>query len=236
MSAHPDSLEAVLDYLAQNNTDDDKIYQSLAQLDAVRLRRTMRGLARVEAAAWRARKTPRPKGKRDKAAFEGQRSALKGRLYEQLVKLVVDGVQCFASVANVHSSTNELDILVVLGPRALWVPAMREWGSHCVCECKYHNSHISTDWVTKLNTVLQTHHARVGLLFSRKGVAATGRGTHIRHALQLLAAGRDPRFIIPLTWDDLMRCTDGENFLKLVVHRYIEITAGLERLGLAASP
>lgn len=226
--APPDSLTQVLEFLFEHDANDDLLYSHLERIDGPRLRKIIDRLGRVDAATVRG-------AAKAKKAFEGQRSALKGRLYEQLVVAIVDGVQCFISWSNVQTTTNELDVLVMLGPRSRWIPAMRDWGSHCICECKYHATHVSTNWVSKLNTVLQTHGASVGILFSKKGVATKGRGTQVRHTLQLLAAGPTPRFIICLDWADLVACANGERFLPTVAARYIEARAGLERLNLAAT-
>lgn len=224
----PDSLAEVLEYLFEHDADQEVLYSYLEQIDRERLRRVIGRLNRIETA------TIRRKGKTRKA-FEGQRSSIKGKLYEDLVATVVNGVQFFTSWRNVQSSTNELDFLIMLGPKARWIPAMRGWGDHCICECKYHATHVSTNWVTKLNTVLQMHGAAVGILFSKKGVAPKGRGSQIRHTLQLLAAGPTPTFILCVDFDDLLACANGEKFCRMVSARYMEVQAGLDRLSLASA-
>jgi hypothetical protein len=230
MSVAPDSLEHVFAYLAEKEND-DFVYEILTRPLPSSLSTIIKRLEYVDSA----KKQDRRRGKTTKQ-FESQRSRLKGGLYERLVEKVVGSVKCFSTWRSVHTSTNELDILVMLGPTANWVPALREWGTHCVCECKYHSTHVSTDWVTKLNTVLQTHSASVGLLFSRKGIATTGRGLQIRHLQQLLAVSGSPRFIICLSWDDLISCCNGENFLKLASVRFVEMRAGVQRLAMATAP
>lgn len=229
MSLPPDSLAYVLEVLAQSDND-DWIYSELARLDGVRLGKHLKRLDSINVA-----KLPKGNRRKKKKQFEAQRSRLKGRVYEALVGTVLRGVKCFNTWHNVNSTTNELDILVVLGPSSKLVPAMRDWGSHCICECKYHDSHVSTNWVTKLNTVLQTHGSQVGILFSRKGIASKGRGAQIRQLQQLLAVSGTPRYIVSIDSDDLLACTNGQNFLKLVVQRFVEMRAGVEKLGLAVA-
>ena len=221
-----DTLERWLTFMEQNNIDDDRIYANLAKIDSVRLKKWLSRLDRVE----QLKCGPSKKRKE----FEGQRSRVKGALYEKIVDTVVRGVSCFQSWTNVQSSTNELDILVVLGPRAVFIPALRKWGSHCICECKYHTSYVKTDWVTKLNTVLQTHNANVGVLFSRKGLSRGGPSARVRHQLQLLAVSAQARFIVCFSREDLVECTNGTNFLRLLVSRFVEMQIGAEKLALLA--
>ena len=223
-----DSLDAYLDFMVKHNIDDAKIYSHFAQIDVQRLGMLLRRLERVEDA--------RPPRGRRATSFRAKQSNLKGRIYEQLVETLVSGVRCFETWTRVGSSTNELDILVVLGPSAKHVPAMRSWDTHCICECKYHSTYVQNDWVSKFNTVLQTHGAHVGLLFSRKGIASAGNGVKIRTLLQMLANSASPTFIMSIDWNDLLECAGGKNFLQLISERFVEIRVGSRKFGLVASP
>src|SRR5690349_15152572 len=132
MNAAANSLEVFLQFMVQSNTDDVAIYQHLASLDRGRLKTLLKRLETVENAK------PPTKGSGAKE-FAGRRDSVKGRLYEQIIRVFVDGVKCFASWSNVSTTTNELDILIQLGPSAQFIPALRLWGTHCICECKYHS-------------------------------------------------------------------------------------------------
>lgn len=221
------SLDAYLEFMTSQQDDDIRIYEHLARLDIPRISTLLARLQRVEAVA-----PPRGRGA---ASFRSRQSDLKGRLYEKVIAALVHGVKCFETYSRVASSTNEIDLLIALGPSASFVPALRHWSTHCICECKFHTTYVQNDWVSKLNTVLQTHGTPVGLLFSRKGIAAAGNGAKIRNLLQLLANSGQPAFILCLDWDDLMACVNGENFLKLVSQRFVEVRTGSRKLGLLAS-
>ena len=222
-----DSLDSYLEYMTANDIDDVRIYEHLARVNVRRIEMLLARLRKVEAA-------PSPRG-RGAASFRSRRSDLKGRVYEQVVQVLVDGVKCFDSYSRISSSTNELDLLVVLGPSATFVPALRSWNTHCICECKFHTTYVQNDWVSKLNTVLSTHGAPVGLLFSRKGIATAGNGARIRSLLQLLANGQQPSFILCLDWIDLESCVAGKNFLQLISERFVEVRTGSRKLSLVAS-
>lgn len=222
-----DSLDTYLDFLTTHNIDDDALYDHMCQVNTHRLGVLLSRLKRVEAMT-------APRGKAG-ARFNSKRNNLKGRLYESVVKVLVDGVSCFQSYTRVITSTNEIDILVQLGPSALFVPSLRLWGTHYICECKFHSTYVKNDWISKLNTVLETHSSSVGVLFSRKGVADRGNGAKVRTALQFLANKATPVFIITFDWSDLEACVAGENFLKIISERFISIRTGSKRLDLLAS-
>jgi hypothetical protein len=229
MTAPVDSLEYLQELFKKNyaaEDDLDPIYSMLSTLDLPRLRVLIDRLNKVDTAET-------IKTGKAKKTFEGKRSRLKGKLYEQLVSTIVAGVSCFERFENIQTTTNELDVLLILSPAAMLVPALRSWGSHCVCECKYHSGHVSTNWVSKLNTVLQTHGAAVGILFSKKGIANSGRGTAIRQTLQILAVSATPRFIVSLDWDELVACTKRQNFLSFLFRRFVAVHLGIQRLAFA---
>jgi hypothetical protein len=221
-----DTLEAYLDFMVDNNIDDAKIYEHLARVDSTRLRTLVSRLKVVDEA-----RPPR----RDAASFRSRQSDLKGRVYEQVVATLVKGVKCFQSWQRVTTSTNEIDILILLGPTSKHVPALRSWDTHYVCECKYHSTYVKNDWVSKLNTVMQTHGTKVGLLVSRKGIQNSGNGAKVRNLLQLLANSAQPSFVLTVDWRDFEACANGKNFLQLLSERFVEVRTGSQKLSLLAS-
>ncbi len=228
-----DSLDTLLHYLSSHQIDDPKIYNHLCTRDTRRLNSLLRALNRTERAQ---HKPTKHRSRASSRSFKSYQSGLKGKIYEQIAKEILSSVKCFTASTNVQTTTNEIDILVELGPSATWVPALRLWGSHFVCECKFHDTHLTTTWVGKLNTVLQTHNVSVGLLISKKGIAGTGRGTQIHHLLQLLAVATPARFIIPIDFSDIQRYLTGENILSLITRRYVEAKSGIAKFAtLAAS-
>src|SRR5260370_29860201 len=91
-----------------------------------------------------------------KATWQGRQSKIKGAIFEELIDLVLKTAEPFETWQNVITTTSEIDILVKLGPSALIIPSLREWGTHFICECKYSSEYVSLQLVTNLNTVLQT--------------------------------------------------------------------------------
>lgn len=224
-----DSMDTLLDFLSANGIDDYKIYEHLCPQPPKNVSHIIRALDRVTRASFKARPAgTEPHGRRpNKNSFRSYQSTLKGKLFERLATELISSVKCFTTYSNLPSATNELDILVTLGNSSSWVRAMQNWGTHFICECKFHDTHITNTWVGKLNTVLLTHGATVGLLISKKGIAPIGRGTQIRHQLQLLAVATPSHFIIPLSFEDLLRCAAGENLLALISKKYVEVRTGV---------
>lgn len=223
-----DSIDTLLNFLSANCIDDPRIYEHLCPTPPKNLESLIRALERTIDATYKAPSAGAAAHKKrpTKASFQSHQSAMKGKLFERIATELLKSIKCFEAYTNVHTSTNEIDILVTLGNSANWISTLRHWGTHFVCECKFHDKHISTNWVGKLNTVLTTHGAHVGILISKKGIAPIGRGTQIRHQLQLLAVAPPPHFIIPLDFADLRRCAAGENLLSLLSKRFVEVRTG----------
>lgn len=222
-----DSLDSLLCILATHNIDDPKIYRHLCPRSPARLKRQVAALERVANAKY----VPGAFAKvTSSKAFKSAQSRLKGKLFERITEEVLKAVTCFSVRTNIQTSTNEVDVLVTLGPSSTIVPALRMWGTHFICECKFHDSHVSTTWVGKLSTLLATHGASVGILISKKGIAETGRGRQICHLIEKLAIKPSPTFIVTLDFADLRGCIAGDNVLELIVRRFIEVRTSTAKL------
>lgn len=213
-----DSLDFLIEQLALNDLDDEKIFAHFCTVDKKKLKAKLKALQKISDLPYKAGgKWP------SKKSFESDRNARKGKIFERLAAELLRGIKCFGVSHNVHTSTNEIDILVGLGPSANFVPALKQWGTHFICECKFHQTHISTTWVDKLRGVMQKHGANASLLISKKGIAKNGPGAGIRQSLQLYAAMTPSSYILPLDFEDLTNCVNGENLLQLINKRHIEI-------------
>lgn len=224
-----DSLDFLIEQLTLNDIDDDKIFTHFCNINKQKLKAKLKALQKISDLEYK------PGGKwPSKKSFESDRNARKGKLFELLAGEILRGIKCFTLFHNVHTSTNEIDILVSLGPSANFVPALRLWGTHFICECKFHQTYISTSWVDKLRGVMQKHGANTSLLISKKGIAKHGPGAGIRQSLQLYAAMAPSAYILPLDFDDLLSCVNGENLLQLINKRHIEIRTSTAMLSAVA--
>lgn len=217
MPNDPDSLDTFLDYMIQNGVDDDRIYAYLAPPNLVALRRSLTRFQWAECAQ-------RPSTISAKV-WVGKQNRVKGRCFERIMKALLPRI--FTTWDRVQTTTNEIDILVGLGPTSLFVPALREWGACFICECKSERGHFSVTWVDKLATVLQIHGTKVGVILSASGPKKTGNGRRAIEKIRLLAVLQ--QFIVPLDLGDVARCMNGTNGLRLLVTRYLETKLGIER-------
>src|SRR5208283_4996030 len=182
------TVDVLLKFLVQHQIDDEKIYKVLCGSLQYQRYKELVGRIKVVVDA----KTPAGVSK---AEWQGRKSRIKGRLFEKLIVLVLKSVEPFKSWTNVNSTTSELDILVQIGPSSVIIPSLREWGTHFICECKFSSDYVSIQWITNLNTVLQTHNAYVGVLFSSKGTTMAGNGKRALHQIELLSVMTPAKFI-----------------------------------------
>jgi len=219
------TVDDLLKFLLQHQIDDDKIYKVLCgSLQYTRYRQLVSRMRRVV-------NFQKPGGV-SKPAWQGRQSRVKGRIFEKLVDLLLRAVVPFKTWTNVNTTTSELDILVQIGPSGAVIPSLREWGTHFISECKFSNEYVSIQWVTNLNTVLQTHNASVGVLFSTRGTTTQGNGKRALHQIEVLSVMTPARFIVCVDLWDLEVCANGFNFLTLLSHRYLEAKASAGRLKL----
>lgn len=219
------TVPQLLRFLTQHQIDDEKIYQFLC--GSLATPRYTQLLGRIKLVV----KAAKPKGV-SSATWQGRQSKIKGAIFEELIALVLKVAEPFEAWKNVITTTSEIDIFVKLGPSALIIPSLREWGTHFICECKFSSDYVSLQWVTNLNTVLQTHNAHVGVLFSTRGRTTQGNGKKAVHQIEILSVMTPARFIVCVDLWDLEVCANGYNFLKLLSHRYLEAKASAGRLKL----
>jgi hypothetical protein len=213
------NLEQWLQMAAANEVDDLAIYEHLCPpLPPNLVTRWLARIAKIEGA-------PRPASMKP-AEWRGKISRAKGHAFERMLASILKTVRFFNSWRNVTTTTNEIDLLVEIGMGCQISPIVRQWGSHFICECKLVADGVNATWIGKLNTVLQTHGASVGVLISSKGPP---RGK-VRTQIHILAVMNPPRVIVCVSLDDLRQCASGGNFLRLITARYLETKTGANGL------
>jgi hypothetical protein len=121
-----DALSSLYEYAKANEiADNEELYEFLGPIDRAKLKLLLERLMVIDSAE------PKPSVK--KKAFQGRISKLKGRAYEKIVYALFKDTLCFDSHENIHTDTNEIDILIRFGAFAALVDPIRLWGSHCIC-------------------------------------------------------------------------------------------------------
>lgn len=221
----PLTLQDALDFMLRNEINDPKIYAFLSlPINPGGVNRWIQRIDKVNV-------MPRPKGESAKT-WEGRKNRVRGRCFERLSGLVLQSVRPFTTWHSVQTTTNEIDWLVSIGPTGQYLPAMRQWGTHLICECKFTHSFVTVTWIDRLNTVLQTHNASVGILLCTKGLTNKGRGTAAMNQIRILSAMTPSRTIVTVNMDDIRGLAAGTNFVELLTERYVEARIGADRLRL----
>jgi len=216
---HPDSLKAALDYIVTNNVDHDVLYSQLAPSDTAKVRRYRTRFMSIVA------KTYPANSSKSRRSWISQQNGLKGRCFEHMMRSLLPTV--FQTWERIQTDTNELDILIEHGPMCSFFPSLREWGTHSICECKSNKDTFSVTWVDKLAGVLDKHAARVGIVMGTRAPQTRGNGQRALESIRMYAITN--RTIIVLDLADVERCLNGENALKLISRRYIEIRTGTQK-------
>lgn len=178
----------------------------------------------------------RPAGSTDtKKQWESRKSVLKGKLFEQLVGLILDSAVIFDNYHHIQTLTNEIDWLVIFAPMRFLVPAMGSWGAHFLCECKMTKKALDTNWVSRLNTLLQTQAASVAVIFTATEAGNKGNSGRTLRLIEDLSIGAN-RFIIRVSMDELQMCASMQrNLLHLLSEKFLQLRVRSDKLKLIAN-
>lgn len=147
----------------------------------------------------------------------GRVGRLVGKAYEHLISGLLAGGQALTFQGNVRTTTSELDFLVRIEPLAIAIPFLKDAGTHLVGEAKCHTKAPKSEWINEMRGILDTHGAKLGLLF----VGCTPRhlASDIRVAVALHAQSQ--RVIVPIGMAQLNEVQAGANFLRVVARQYV---------------
>lgn len=191
--------DQIYDYLSVTNTD--RLAQWIARLSRVR--------------------DFEVKGNSKEArALRGKKSNLIGRIFEELVRTILDGCNALRHDGNIRSTTSEIDFRIVIEPSGLCIPMLKDNGTHAIGEAKCLVSGVKTEWFNELAGILTTHSATLAILFTASPPKKLN--TNHRQALALLAA-KDHR-VVPVGLTQINEVASGGNFLKILSEQYIRVT------------
>jgi hypothetical protein len=171
--------------------------------------------------------------RRKRSEFVSAQNRRKGKLFEELIGLILASCHAFQIYGNVQTLTNGIDWLVYLAPLSVMLPALSSWGTHFLCECKMNKGSFDGNWVTRLYALTQTHGTQVAVLFTAKELGNKGGSGKPLRAIQGYAIVSNPAFIIRISMDELKDCIDaGKSPLLMLSHKYVELRARRSRVGL----
>lgn len=147
----------------------------------------------------------------------------KGDALEDLAKSLLTFNNMFDVYSNVHSSTNEVDLILTLKPGArvildIFYPNLSRL--QFIGECKNYNKKVGVTWIGKVHSLLKLHNYDVCLLFSRKGF--TGRKWDGGNGLSRKIALKENLFVLDISFDDLILLRD-ISVIELINTKYLSI-------------
>lgn len=216
------SLEEFLDDLSASEISlNDQIYDYLSKTDTNRLKTWMDRLNRV--------RNFEIKGNSSHAKSQrGKKSNLVGKIFEQLVRTILDGCTVLRHDGNIRSTTSEIDFRIIIEQTGLCIPMLRDNGTHVIGEAKCLLKGIKTEWFNELAGILTTHGATMAILFTASPPKKLP--TNHRQALALLAAKNHK--IVPVGLTQINEVASGSNFLRILSDQYIRVSTHSSDIGI----
>jgi len=198
----------------------DPLYEWIVPTNRPRLDCLYKRLEKV--VDWKSTKTGAA-GKKDQA----RRSLLIGRLYERLLRLLFNGGSV-SVVANVRSTSNEIDLLIKIEPAAYVIPFLRKAGTHMIGEAKCHAKAPSSELVNETAGFLPNHQATVGLLFvfcKSRTLKSDVRSAIAMHGARGIS-------VVPVGRKQLQAIRDGAPVMRIITDQSIEAANHLSKLAI----
>lgn len=153
----------------------------------------------------------------------------KGNILEELVTFIIRKSVIFEVYKNIHTSSNEIDQLVVLntkgkifsGKGLINIP-----GEQFLGECKNYNKTVGSTWVGKLYSLMCVTNNKFAILFSYHGMSGSGwqDGIGLTRKIYMLKERLDEKFnIIDFSLKDFEKISEGQSFLKLIDEKLISL-------------
>lgn len=218
------TLDMVIGLIETGRFDNERIWASLDATDCAAVEAILDELDLVDAEEYDAVKH----APLNKKSFTSKQSARKGKLFEKVSGLIMDGIRCFKVDKDITTTVNQIDLLVRMEPLSKLVPAFGSWGSHFVCECKFHETSFNGDWIDQLISILIAQSASAGILITKKAASGRGKGGSITVKLQLYAV--QGRVILLFSRDELRQCAKNRTTLKEIVRKFTNVKAGIPEL------
>jgi hypothetical protein len=196
-----------LNDLATNNVKpNDEVYKYLCQVDIGALDRWAARLARVQSFEIKGN------SKKSKSR-KGKKSQLVGKLFERLVRVLLDGCpNVLIHNGNIRTTVSEIDFNIQLQPLAQAIQMFQGIGALAIGEAKCVDSGPKVEWINEFSGILDAHNSKLGILFT----ACAPRPLRSEHRTAIAIHCGHGKFIIPFGMGQISKVKQGENFLKML--------------------
>lgn len=200
-------LTSLLKDMTDNEMDpNEEIYSYLSKTDTEKLAFWLTRLSRV--------RDIKVQGKKN----AGRKSNLIGRIFERLIRVLLDGCSAITHNGNIRTTVSEIDFRITIQPLATVIPMLRDAGTHAIGEAKCVTKGLKGEWLHELSGILTTHSSKLAILFTACPPKKV-RSDH-RSIINILNIGSGHR-IIPFGITQLEKIAAGENFLKLLNDQHV---------------
>jgi hypothetical protein len=215
-------VEFLKDLTSKNIEPNDEIFNYLCQVDAIKLDRWISRLAKVQ--------NFQVKGNSKKSrAKKGKKSHLVGKIFERLVRVLLDGCpSVLTHNGNIRSTISEIDFNIQLQPLAQAIQMFHGVGVAAIGEAKCVESGPKTEWINEFSGVLQAHNSKLGILFT----ACAPRVLRTEHRTALAIHSAHGAIIVPFGLGQISKVRQGANFLKLLTEQHAQSIAHVNGLSI----
>ncbi|CAJ1315890.1 restriction endonuclease [Paenibacillus nuruki] len=144
----------------------------------------------------------------------------KGQALEEIVTFLIKRSCIFDVVANIRSSTNEIDQTLELNHIGIDLKKFIKLpGDLFLSECKNYNKKVDVTWIGKFYSLLAHNHAKLGILFSYKGFTGQGwnDGVGLVKKIYLLKEDINEKvYIIDINKKDFELISEGESLIGII--------------------
>ena len=146
-----------------------------------------------------------------------------GKALENIVNFILQGCSIFDIIPNLHSTTNEIDQLVILNDMGMFFKEngyLKFEDNYFIGECKNYNKKIDVTWIGKFFSLVNTSSCRLGVLFSYHGLNGRSEWNDAKGFVKKLYLSKerltDRICIINFNIEDFENIANGESFLNIL--------------------
>ena len=156
----------------------------------------------------------------------GKNRTAKGQALEKLVLEIFNQIKFVRGTRDVKTQTNQFDCTMIFGVSTIYPSVFNFLAPYFIIECKNERNKPNNTYINKLESILDTNQAQLGIIFGRKRATSTcfkiSRDQYLTHK-------NSPRqqIIITCCDDDLEYIIDKKvNLLEYLEYKIFQITSG----------
>ncbi|MEK4908373.1 hypothetical protein CHH62_17065 [Niallia circulans] len=152
-------------------------------------------------------------------------TTVKGKSLENIVKYVIDKSTVFETYLNVHTSSNEVDILARLNSKGYFFKqnGLLELPDSFISECKNHHSKVGVTYVGKFYSLMTYTDNDIGILFSYHGLTGMGWNDGIGLTKKFFLSDKNTKIIEFKLEDFEQLAKPGNSFIEIINNKIFNL-------------